>query len=132
MESALALDAQAKAKLTAEMRKLTGVENPNSVYQLLDWLGKQGYQADSLAKENVIKLLRTAKDPVKSVLEIRQQLAKSSVKKYLAMQTAVCSDSRARGMFQLLRGKPFRAVFWKTNPIAEFTTESYSRPDRSP
>ncbi len=99
VEAALNLDAQAKAKLTAEMRKLTGVENPNSVYQLLDWLEKQGYQADSLAKENVIKLLRTAKDPVKSVLEIRQKLAKSSVKKYQAMQTAVCSDSRARGMF---------------------------------
>ena len=99
VEAALNLDSQAKAKLTAEMRKLTGVENPNSVYQLLDWLEKQGYQADSLAKENVIKLLRTVKDPVKSVLEIRQKLAKSSVKKYQAMQTAVCSDSRARGMF---------------------------------
>lgn len=99
VEAALTLDAQAKATLSAEMRRLTGIENPNSVYQLLDWLEGQGYQSDSLDKKQVRELMKTAKDPVKSVLELRLMLSKSSVKKYQAMQTAACSDSRARGMF---------------------------------
>lgn len=99
VEAALVLDGQAKEKLSADMRWLTGIENPNSVYQLLDWLEKQGYASDTLDKAKVKELLKTAKDPVKSVLEIRQQLSRSSVRKYTAMQTAVCFDHRARGMF---------------------------------
>jgi len=99
VEAALTLDAQAKATLSAEMRRLTGIENPNSVYQLLEWLSEQGYKSDCLDKAAVKELLKTAKDPVKSVLELRLMLSKSSVKKYQAMQTAACSDSRARGMF---------------------------------
>lgn len=99
VDAAITLDAQAKAKLSADMRRLTGVENPNSVYQLLDWLEQQGYSSDSLGKAQVKELLKTAKEPVKTVLELRQQLAKSSVKKYTAMQNTACSDRRARGMF---------------------------------
>ncbi|HRR77722.1 MAG TPA: DNA polymerase [Ruminococcus sp.] len=99
VEAALTLDGQAKAKLSADMRRLTGVENPNSVYQLLEWLSKQGYSSRSLGKAEVKELLKTAADPVKSVLELRQQLSKSSVKKYTAMMNAACSDNRARGMF---------------------------------
>lgn len=99
VDAALTLDAQAKATLSAEMRRLTGIENPNSVYQLLEWLGEQGYKSDCLDKAAVKELLKTAKDPVKSVLELRLMLSKSSVKKYQAMQTAACSDHRARGMF---------------------------------
>lgn len=99
VNAALTLDGQAKAKLSSEMCRLTGVENPNSVYQLLDWLEKQGYTSDSLDKHEVRRLLQTAKDPVKSVLEMRLQLSKSSVKKYTAMQQTACSDNRARGMF---------------------------------
>lgn len=99
VEAALTLDAQAKEKLSADMHRLTGIENPNSVYQLLDWLDGQGYKSDSLDKKQVRELLKTAKDPVRSVLELRLMLSKSSVKKYQAMQTAACSDSRARGMF---------------------------------
>ena len=99
VEAALTLDAQAKEKLSADMRRLTGIENPNSVYQLLDWLDGQGYKSDSLDKKQVRELMKTAKDPVKSVLALRLMLSKSSVKKYQAMQTAACSDSRARGMF---------------------------------
>lgn len=99
VEAAITLDAQAKAKLSADMRKLTGVENPNSVYQLLNWLEQQGYSSDSLGKAQVKELLKTAKEPVKTVLELRQQLAKSSVKKYTAMKNALCSDNRVRGMF---------------------------------
>lgn len=99
VDAALTLDAQAKATLSAEMCRLTGIENPNSVYQLLEWLGEQGYKSDCLDKAAVKELLKTAKDPVKSVLNLRLMLSKSSVKKYQAMQTAACSDHRARGMF---------------------------------
>ena len=98
-DKAIRLDAEAKAKLTAEMQRLTGVENPNSVYQLLDWLETQGYKSDSLGKTQVLELIKTAKEPVKSVLQMRLQLSKSSVKKYTAMKNTACSDNRARGMF---------------------------------
>lgn len=98
-DKAINLDAKAKEELTAEVQKLTGVENPNSVYQLLDWLETQGYKSDSLGKTQVLELIKTAKEPVKSVLQLRLQLSKSSVKKYTAMKNTACSDNRARGMF---------------------------------
>ena len=98
-DKAICLDAEAKEELTAEMKRLTGVENPNSVYQLLDWLETQGYKSDSLGKTQVQELIKTAKEPVKSVLQMRLQLSKSSVKKYTAMKNTACSDNRARGMF---------------------------------
>ena len=99
VKSTLSLDAESKEKLSDEMCRLTGVENPNSVYQLLKWLEEQGYSSDSLGKKEVAELIKTAEEPVRSVLKLRQQLAKSSVKKYTAMKQAVCSDNRARGMF---------------------------------
>ena len=99
VDKAINLDAKAKEELTAEVQKLTGVENPNSVYQLLDWLETQGYKSDSLGKTQVLELIKTAKEPVKSVLQMRLQLSKSSVKKYTAMKNTACSDNRARGMF---------------------------------
>ena len=98
-DKAIRLDAEAKEELTVEMKRLTGVENPNSVYQLLDWLETQGYKSDSLGKTQVLELIKTAKEPVKSVLQMRLQLSKSSVKKYTAMKNTACSDNRARGMF---------------------------------
>ena len=98
-DKAISLDAEAKEELTAEMKRLTGVENPNSVYQLLDWLETQGYKSDSLGKTQVQELIKTTKEPVKSVLQMRLQLSKSSVKKYTAMKNTACSDNRARGMF---------------------------------
>ena len=98
-DKAISLDAEAKEELTVEMKRLTGVENPNSVYQLLDWLETQGYKSDSLGKAQVQELIKTAKEPVKSVLQMRLQLSKSSVKKYTAMKNTACSDNRARGMF---------------------------------
>lgn len=98
-DKAINLDAKAKEELTAEVQKLTGVENPNSVYQLLDWLETQGYKSDSLGKTQVLELIKTVKEPVKSVLQMRLQLSKSSVKKYTAMKNTACSDNRARGMF---------------------------------
>ena len=98
-DKAISLDAEAKEELTVEMKRLTGVENPNSVYQLLDWLETQGYKSDSLGKAQVQELIKTTKEPVKSVLQMRLQLSKSSVKKYTAMKNTACSDNRARGMF---------------------------------
>ena len=98
-DKAIRLDAEAKEELTVEMQRLTGIENPNSVYQLLDWLETQGYKSDSLGKAQVQELIKTAKEPVKSVLQMRLQLSKSSVKKYTAMKNTACSDNRARGMF---------------------------------
>lgn len=98
-DKAISLDAEAKEELTTEMKRLTGVENPNSVYQLLGWLETQGYKSDSLGKTQVQELIKTAKEPVKSVLQMRLQLSKSSVKKYTAMKNTACSDNRARGMF---------------------------------
>ena len=98
-DKAISLDAEAKEELTVEMKRLTGVENPNSVYQLLDWLETQGYKSDSLGKAQVQELIKTAKEPVKSVLQMRLQLSKSSVKKYTAMKNTACNDNRARGMF---------------------------------
>ena len=98
-DKAISLDAEAKEELTTEMQRLTGVENPNSVYQLLGWLETQGYKSDSLGKTQVQELIKTAKEPVKSVLQMRLQLSKSSVKKYTAMKNTACSDNRVRGMF---------------------------------
>ena len=98
-DKAISLDAEAKEELTVEMKRLTGVENPNSVYQLLDWLETQGYKSDSLGKAQVQELIKTTKEPVKSVLQMRLQLSKSSVKKYTAMKNTACSDNRAKGMF---------------------------------
>lgn len=98
-DKAISLDAEAKEELTVEMKRLTDIENPNSVYQLLDWLETQGYKSDSLGKARVQELIKTAKEPVRSVLRMRLQLSKSSVKKYTAMKNTACSDNRARGMF---------------------------------
>lgn len=100
VQQAIRMDALTKDKLLQQMKALTHLDNPNSVYQLLGWLETQGYQSDSLGKAQVQELIKTAEEPVRSVLELRLQLSKASVKKYQAMQNAVCSDGRARGMFQ--------------------------------
>ena len=94
------MDARSKEKLTAQMRRLTDLENPNSVQQMKQWLTGHGLEMDSLGKKEVAALLKTAPPPLSEVLLLRQQLAKSSVKKYTAMEAAVCPDGRARGMFQ--------------------------------
>ena len=100
VQQAIRMDALMKDKLLQRMKALTHLENPNSVYQLLGWLEMQGYSSDSLGKTQVQERIKTAEEPVRSVLELRLQLSKASVKKYQAMQNAVCSDGRARGMFQ--------------------------------
>lgn len=100
VRQAIAMDTRSREKLTAAMQELTDLENPNSVQQMKQWLAENGMETDTLGKKVVAELLKTAPEPLKTVLELRQQLAKSSVKKYTAMENAVCSDSRAHGMFQ--------------------------------
>lgn len=98
--NAISIDENSRTKLTEDMKKLTGLDNPNSVHQMKQWLADRGLETDSLDKKAVSDLLKTVTEPLRSVLILRQQLAKSSVKKYQAMENAVCEDSRARGMFQ--------------------------------
>lgn len=100
VSQAVAMDARCRESLMSELKKKTGLENPNSVIQMIDWLEKHGMKTDSLGKKQVQELLKTAKEPLRSVLLLRQKLAKSSVKKYQAMEMTACDDHRARGMFQ--------------------------------
>lgn len=100
VEQAIQLDAQSRDELSAEMQKLTQLENPNSVAQMKQWLADHGVEVDSLDKKAVKELLKTAPPELAQALELRQQLARSSVKKYIAMENCVCADGRCRGMFQ--------------------------------
>jgi DNA polymerase len=100
VDSAIEMDAKAREGLMASMKTITELDNPNSVSQMKDWLSGQGIDMQTLDKKAVSEQLKTAPDNLKEVLILRQQLAKSSVKKYQAMRSAVCKDGRARGMFQ--------------------------------
>ena len=100
VEQAITVDAQTKMYLRRKMQEQTGLENPNSVVQMKGWLSDNGVQAESLDKKAVKELISGSEDHIADVLSYRQQLAKSSVSKYTAMQNAVCADGRARGMFQ--------------------------------
>lgn len=100
VENAIAFDAKSKAELAEKMQKLTDLDNPNSVVQMKQWLLDNGLEMDSLGKKEVAQAVKTAPKELVEVLLLRQQLSKSSVKKYQAMQNAVCEDGRARGMFQ--------------------------------
>ena len=100
VEQAIDIDERSREELSAKMRQLTALENPNSVQQMKEWLTQHGLEVDSLDKKAVKELLKTAPPELAEVLELRRKLAKSSVKKYQAMQNAVCADGRARGMFQ--------------------------------
>ena len=100
VRNAIAMEGRSKSELSAAMQELTELENPNSVQQMKQWLSENGVETDSLDKKAVAELLKTAPEPLGEALALRQQLAKSSVKKYQAMENAVCADSRAHGMFQ--------------------------------
>lgn len=100
-EAAIAVDEAFTAAHSAELKRLTGLENPNSVAQLKTWLTAVGIEADSLDKATVAELLETVTDPtIRRVLELRQLLGKTSTKKYQAMLTAACEDDRVRGIMQ--------------------------------
>lgn len=100
VRQAIQMDGRSRSELTQAMKELTELENPNSVQQMKLWLADNGLETDTLGKKAVAEMLKTAPPQLQTVLSLRQQLAKSSVKKYQAMETAVCSDGRARGMFQ--------------------------------
>ena len=100
VESAIRMDERSREELTSLMQELTALDNPNSVQQMKRWLSDNGMETDTLGKKAVAALLKDAPRPLGDVLLLRQQLAKSSVKKYQAMEAAVCADGRARGMFQ--------------------------------
>lgn len=100
VREAIAMDGVSGHELSNAMKSLTALENPNSVSQIKAWLAANGLHTDTLGKKTVAELLKTAPERLREVLLLRQQLAKSSVKKYQAMENAVCSDGRARGMFQ--------------------------------
>lgn len=100
VRQAIDMDARSRAELTTAMKALTALENPNSVQQMKQWFSDNGLTIDSLGKKEVMELLKTAPAELQTVLLLRQQLAKSSIRKYQAMEKAVCADGRARGMFQ--------------------------------
>ena len=100
VHQAIEMDARSRAELTAAMKQLTDLDNPNSVQQMKQWLSDNGLMVDSLGKKEVTEMLKTAPVELQKVLLLRQQLAKSSIRKYQAMEKAVCADGRARGMFQ--------------------------------
>ena len=100
VESAIKLDLEVKTHLMSELKHVTGLENPNSVLQMRSWLKEHGLEMESLGKKEVAKELKTVGKELSEVLRLRQQLAKSSVKKYTAMKNAACMDYRERGMFR--------------------------------
>lgn len=100
VRQAIQMDGRSRSELTQAMKELTALENPNSVQQMKQWLSDNGMETDTLGKKAVSEMLKTAPPELQTVLTLRQQLAKSSVKKYQTMGTAVCADGRARGMFQ--------------------------------
>ncbi|KJZ85714.1 DNA polymerase [Clostridium sp. IBUN125C] len=100
VRQAIQCDEQTREELTSRLKELTELENPNSVVQMKSWLSENGLETDSLDKASVKALLKEAPDHLSEVLELRQLLAKSSVKKYTAMENAVCADGRARGLLQ--------------------------------
>ena len=100
VRQAVAMDDRSRDELTKRLRILTDLENPNSLPQMKQWLSDNGLTFDSLGKKEVSEILKHAPPEMREILKLRQQLAKSSVKKYTAMQNAVCADGRIRGMFQ--------------------------------
>ena len=100
VKQALAIDQKSREHLTDLIQDITNLDNPNSVPQMKSWLAQNGLEMDSLGKKEVAAVIKTAPQGLTDVLSLRQQLAKSSVKKYTAMENAVCKDNRARGMFQ--------------------------------
>ena len=113
IDNAIDLDAISRKDLSDRLRSITGLENPNSVQQLKGWLSENGVDTDDLGKKNVKRLINETEGQVKEALTLRLSLAKSSVKKYTAMENAVCSDGRVHGMF----------VFYGAGRTGRFTSK---------
>lgn len=107
------------------MQNITNLDNPNSVIQMKQWLSDHGIEAESLGKKDVAAMIKNTDGDVATALKLRLQLAKSSVKKYQAMQSAVCKDGRAHGMVSVLRRKPFRKMGRTIDSVTEPTAKSY-------
>ena len=100
VNNAIAFDQKSKSALMIAMQNITHLDNPNSVAQMMQWLSANGVEAESLGKKYVAGLIKETDGDITEALKLRLQLAKSSVKKYQAMQNSVCKDGRAHGMFQ--------------------------------
>ncbi|WP_179107348.1 DNA polymerase [Sediminibacillus massiliensis] len=100
IEGAIQISNETTATLTEEAKQLTGLNNPNSAAQLKKWLSDQGMEVENLQKDTVGELIETTEGSVKRALEIRQEMSKTSVKKYLAMEAACCPDNKVRGLLQ--------------------------------
>ena len=100
VKNAITFDEKSKSELMISMQNITNLDNPNSVVQMKQWLSDHGIEAESLGKKDVAAMIKNTDGTVATALKLRLQLAKSSVKKYQAMQNAVCKDGRAHGMFQ--------------------------------
>ena len=128
VESAIQMDDQSRKELTAAMRERTDLENPGSVAQMKKWLSDNGLETETLGKKQVAALLKDCPPEMREVLLLRQQLAKSSVKKYIAMKNAVCADGRARGMF-LFYGANRTGRFCLTGDHEVLTPDGWRRLD---
>ena len=104
VSNAIAFDERSRASLMSKMRDITGIDNPNSVQQMKEWLSDRGIEMESLGKKEVAKFVKDSignmDGNITEALKLRLQLAKSSIRKYQAMQNVMCSDGRAHGMFQ--------------------------------
>lgn len=104
ISNAIAFDERSRASLMSKMRDITGIDNPNSVQQMKEWLSDRGVEMESLGKKEVAKFVKDSignmDGNITEALKLRLQLAKSSVRKYQSMQNVMCSDGRAHGMFQ--------------------------------
>lgn len=100
VENAIAFDKKSKSELMISMQNITNLDNPNFAVQMKQWLSDNGIEAESLGKKDVATMIKNTDGDVTTALKLRLQIAKSSVKKYQAMQSAVCKDGRAHGMFQ--------------------------------
>lgn len=100
VEKCIEIDKVSHEKLMAKMKELTNLENPNSLTQMKSWLSNHGVETETLGKKAVAALMDETSEELAEVLSLRQKLAKSSIRKYQAMQSAVCEDGRVRGMFQ--------------------------------
>ena len=99
VQNAITFDERSKGCIAKQMKDMTDLKNPNSVVQMKDWLSENGVETETLGKKAIDELMKDCPEDISNVLALRQQLAKSSVKKYQAMANAVCDDGRARGMF---------------------------------
>lgn len=127
VKNAIAFDERSRSGLMETMKGITHLENPNSVVQMKQWLADNGLETESLGKKDVAKLIPDASDKLKKALQLRLQLAKSSVKKYQAMQTAVCRDGRTACSSSTMPAAPADG-----HPAPEPPPEPHGRPRGSP